>query len=85
MNRVVHKFGKLGKNAAEDVKFCSFYGAPAIVVLEACHKLIYCALFPKGGWFFHLLWMLMFMKLYGTDVDMCANASGSCCAVDPKP
>ena len=84
MNRGVRKLGKLGKNSPEDVRFHAFYGAPAIAVLDAWHKLMYHALLPKGGWFFHLLWALMFMKLYGTEPEMCANAGGSCGAIDPK-
>lgn len=84
MNRGPRKLGKLGKNSPEDARFCAFYGAPAIAVLDAWNKLTLHALVPKGGWFFHLLWALMFMKLYSTEPDMCANAGGSCGAIDPK-
>ena len=84
MNRGPQKLGKLGKNSPEDTRFRAFYGASANAVLDAWNKLTLHALVPKGGWFFHLLWALMFMKLYGTESDMCANASGTCGAVDPK-
>ena len=84
MNRGPRKLGKLGKNSPEDARFCAFYGAPAIAVLDAWNKLTLHALVPKGGGFFHFLWALMFVKLYGTELDMCATAGGTCGAVDPK-
>ncbi len=84
MNRGTHQLGKLDKNAPEDMRFCTFYGVLAIAVLDAWRKLTYHALVPKGEWFFHLLWALMFMKLYVTEPDMCANAGGSCGDVDPR-
>ena len=77
MNRGVRKLGKIGKNSPEDMRFHAFYGALAIAVLDAWHKLIYHALLPKGGWFFHLLWALMFMKLYGTVEPLTLKPSGS--------
>ena len=66
------------------MRCCAFYGVLAIVVLDAWNKLIFQALVPKGGWLFHVLWMLMFMKLYGTAPDMFANANSSCSALDPN-
>ena len=84
MNRGQHKLGKLGHRTPEDVRFREFYGAPAVVVLDAWNKLVFIALVPEGGWFFHLLWALMFLKLYDREHDLCANAGGSCGAVDPK-
>jgi hypothetical protein len=78
MKRGLHKPFKLVKNSPGDMKFHAFYGAPAIVVLNARHTLVFHALLPNGGWFFHFLWALIFMKLYGTEPD------GSCRAVDPN-
>ena len=83
MYRGTHQLGKLEKNSPENVRFCSFYGAPAIALLDVWCKLMYHALVPKGGCFFDLLWALMFMKLYGTEPDMCVNEGGSCGAMDP--
>eukprot|EP00804_Cyclotella_cryptica_P015938 CCRYP_019193-RC/>CCRYP_019193-RC protein AED:0.03 eAED:0.03 QI:137/1/1/1/1/1/2/354/416 len=71
MNRGPRKLGKLGKNSQEDARFRAFYSAPAIAVLDAWKKLTLHVLVPRGGWFFHLLWALMFMKVYGTEPDMC--------------
>ena len=82
MNRGQHKLGKLGHRTPEDVRFREFYGAPAVVVLDAWNKLVFHALVPEGGWFFHLLWALMFLKLYDREHGLCANAGGSCGAVD---
>jgi hypothetical protein len=84
MNRGKYRLGKLGYHTPEDVCFRQFYGAPAEVVMDAWNKLIFHNLVPEGGWFFHLLWALMFLKLYDFKNDLCANAGDSCGAVDPK-
>ncbi len=55
MNGGTRQLHKLDKNAPEDVGFHSIYGASAIAILDALHKLNYHALVPKRGWFSHFL------------------------------
>ena len=49
MNGGTRQLHKLDKNAPEDVRFHSIYGAPAIAVLDALRKLNYHALVLKGA------------------------------------
>jgi hypothetical protein len=74
--------GKLGYRTPEEVRFRQFYGGPAVVVMDAWNKLIFHNLIPEGGWFFHLLWLML--KLYDFENNLCVNAWGSCGAIDPK-
>ena len=64
MNRGPQKLGEIEKNSPEDAIFCDFYEG---AVLDAWNTLCLHALVPKEGWFFHLFWTLMFVKLYGTE------------------
>jgi hypothetical protein len=66
------------------MRFHTFFGAPAIAVLDAWHKLIFHAFLPKGGWFFHLHWAFKFMDLCSPGPDMFVNDGSSCHAIDPK-
>jgi hypothetical protein len=76
MNRGKYRLGKLGSRTPEDMRFRQFYGAPAVVVMDAWNKLIFHDLVPEGGWFFHLLWALMFLKLYNFENDLCVRMRG---------
>lgn len=55
-----------------------------MTVLDSWYRLLAHDLVPKGGWFFYLLWALMFTKLYDLEHDMCVNAESSSGATDPK-
>ena len=84
MNREHHHLGKLGRRTPEDERFRLFYGASSHTTMDAWIRLNRRDLVPVGGYFFHLLWALIFLKLYPKEGAMCALAGGPEGAIDPK-
>ena len=84
MNRSRNTLGSIHKGGNEDRRFREFYGVSAITVLATWDRLQEEDLTPAGGKFIHLLWTLLFFKLYGTETDLCAHAGGVYEAIDPK-
>lgn len=84
MNRSRNTLGSIHKGGNEDRRFREFYGVSAITVLATWDRLQEEDLTPAGGKFIHLLWTLLFFKLYGTETDLCAHAGGVYGAIDPK-
>jgi hypothetical protein len=84
MNRGKKRLGKFKKGGTEDRRFRDFFGTFAACALDSWHRLHHFQLTPGGGRFYHLLWALMFMKIYGKEADLCAHAGDTSGLVDPK-
>lgn len=84
MNRSRNALGSVHKGGTEDRRFRQFFGVSATVALDTWDRLQGEDLTPEGGKFLHLLWTLMFFKLYGIESDLCAHAGGVYGAIDPK-
>lgn len=80
MNRAGKRLGTLTPGGPEDRRLRSFFGAGVVVILDAWYRMAAQDLIPDGGKFYHLLWALMFMKIYSSESTMCGHAGG----VDPK-
>ena len=66
--------------ASEDADFRAFFGCRVEVFLTLWSMLVTTDLLPDGGQLEHLLWTLMFMKLYSGQKAPCSLAGG----VDPE-
>ena len=66
--------------ASEDADFRAFFGCRVEVFLTLWSMLVTTDLLPDGGQLEHLLWTLMFMKLYSGQKALCSLAGG----VDPE-
>ena len=66
--------------SSEDDDFRSFFGCGPIVFLSLWNLLAISNAVPDGGTIEHLLWTLMFLKLYSGQKALCALAGG----VDPE-
>ncbi len=84
MNRSRNAVGSTHKGGTEDRRFRAFYGISALSALDTWERLQAQNLTPAGGKFLHLLWTLLFFKLYGVEADVCAHAGGRYGAIDPK-
>jgi hypothetical protein len=84
MNRSRNPLGSMHKGGTEDRRFREFYGVSAGTALDTWNRLSEQDLTPAGGKFIHLLWTLMFFKLYGIETDLCAHAGGIYGAIDKK-
>ena len=74
MRRENRALGVLTVGGPEDRRFCSHFGAGANVVLAAWVLLIENDLLPLDSIFDHLLWALLFMKLYPeNEPDLCGK------------
>ena len=81
MSRAGKRLGVLTPGSPEDSRLRSFFGVSVAVILDAWYRMVGAQnLLPKGGKVYHMLWALMFMKLYGSEASLCAHAGG----IDPK-
>lgn len=83
MGRAGKQLGTLARGGPQDIRFRSFFGAGAVVVVDAYCRLIDNGLFPVevGLRFVHFLWALAFMCLYPKNqASLCTLCGG----VDPK-
>ena len=78
MNCGKKRLGKFKKGGTED------RGSETSLVCLLHVLLIFGTDFIIFNWFYHLLWALMFMKIYGKEADLCAHAGGTSGSVDPK-
>jgi hypothetical protein len=60
----------------EDRDFREFFGCGVLVCLHLWRRLIASDVLPHGGRVDHLLWTLMFLKLYTKQQALCALAGG---------
>ena len=57
-------------NESDKKKFSAYFGATPLVCSYIWRGLYYRNYIPKGGYAIHLLWALMFLKLYGHECTM---------------
>lgn len=67
---------KVRSTQSEDRDFREHFGCGALVAHSIWELLLEHSLLPPGGCLFHLLWALMFMKVYGKESTMCSLAGG---------
>ena len=84
MNKGQQKLRNLGPGRSEDHQFREMFGLKAPAALDAWDRLLAHNLVPSEGMFFHLLWALMFMKIYAVEVGLYANMVGSDGTTEPK-
>ena len=60
----------------KDLEFRSFFGCGPLVFLSLWSMLITTDLLPPDGTIVHLLWTLMFLKMYSTQKTLCSLAGG---------
>jgi hypothetical protein len=72
--------GNVRSTQTEDRDFREMFGCGAIVALSVFSMLVTTCYLPEGGSLEHLLWTLMFMKVYAKERTMSVLAGG----VDPK-
>ena len=81
MRRGGKKLGVLTPGGPEDVRFRSFFGAGAEVILNAWHRMAELDLLPPDRLFLHYLWALLFMCIYPkNEAALCTLVGGH----DPK-
>lgn len=64
----------------EDKKFRALFGASPVVVLRLWNLITTNSELPSGGRLVHLLWALIFVKVYPTEetlVKLCGDPSGT--------
>ena len=66
-------YGKMKSNSFL-VSFNHCFGATPCVAVILWNMLIDFSLIPEGARIFHLLWAMMFLKLYACEVDNAARA-----------
>ena len=71
---------KVRSEKTEDRNFRETFGCGAIIALRTWEMISDADLLPTNGCLHHFLWALMFMKVYGKEMTMCALAG----AIDPK-
>ena len=71
---------KARATASEDSSFREFFGCGVLVFLSLWNMLDRFDLIPPEGRFVHLLWTVMFLKVYANCGPLCALAGG----VDPN-
>ncbi|KAL7526661.1 hypothetical protein ACHAWF_007363 [Thalassiosira exigua] len=76
MGRAGRPLGILSPGGPEDLRLRSFFGCGVLIILDAWFRMKTEGLIPEGGMFFHYLWTLMFLKIYGTENVMCGHAGG---------
>lgn len=60
--------------ASEDRDFREFFGCSLLVACNLWQLLLDCSLLPDGVYIYHLLWSLMFLKVYSKERIMCTLA-----------
>ena len=68
----------------EDWLFKEYFGVSVTVVLVIWNLLNEHELIPKKGEIKHLLWALVFLKVYPKQGPVCSLVGGTKGAVDPK-
>jgi hypothetical protein len=81
MNRSNHRSGS---DLSEDQRFREFFRCSAEVALIMWNLLIKHLLLPDEAQIVHLLWALIFMKIYAKEKVTCGAAGGQMGAIDPK-
>lgn len=62
--------------SSKDRNFCESFGCSLIVCHSLWILLVKTDYLPANGKLNHLLWALMFLKIYGTEKIMCSLAGG---------
>ena len=70
------KNSKVKAASSEDRDFLEFFGCGLSVVSEVWDVLQKEDVLPEDGLTCHLLWALMFMKIYGKEKNLCTLAGG---------
>lgn len=70
---------KVRSEMTEDRNFRETFGCGAHTALTTWEMLVDASFLPTNGCLHHLLWALMFMKVYAKEMTMCALAG----AIDP--
>ena len=76
--------GRDGAKAVEDRLFKEYFGVSADVILIVWELLRKHDLITKKGEINHLLWTLVFLKVYPKQGPVCSLVGGTKGAVDPK-
>ena len=71
---------KVRSEKTEDRIFRETFGCGVIIALTTWEMMSDADLLPTNGCLHHFMWALMFMKVYGKEMTMCALAG----AIDPK-
>lgn len=80
-NRSGHR---IGSELSEDLRFRSYFGCSAEVMLRLWQMLNSFGCLPHKTQIVHLLWSCFFMKVYPSQNVACSTAGGSSGAIDPK-
>jgi len=75
---------RVGAKVVEDRLFKEYFGVSVAVVLAVWKLLEEHDLVPKNGEIKHLLWTLVFLKVYPKQGPVCSIVGGTKGAVDPK-
>jgi len=75
---------RVGAKVVEDRLFKEYFGVSVAVVLAVWKLLEEHDLVPENGEIKHLLWTLVFLKVYPKQGPVCSIVGGTKGAVDPK-
>ena len=75
---------RVGAKVVEDRYFKEYFGVSPLVVSIVWNLLAQHDLIPEKGEIKHLLWALVFLKVYPKQGPVCSLVGGSNGAVDPK-
>ena len=75
---------RVGAEVVEARYFKEYFGVSAVVVLIVWDLLVEHDLLPEKGQIKHLLWMLVFLKVYPKQGPVCSVVGGKKGAIDPK-
>ena len=75
---------RVGAKVVEDRLFEEYFGVSVTVVLVVWNLLDEHDLIPEKGEIKHLLWALVFLKVYPKQGPVCSLVGGTKGAVDPK-